>query len=140
MVVALVGYDAPDKQTVNVTPSTALFLDFFTLLWLVVAAVVLRTAYLTYSREYKPHRRRVYFTMMLLYTFWLTTEPVVVLLTQLIDPWVRDKIVLIVTLSVTFVAYSWMTWVFWPSHDEEYFNLAVPSVQEETLDKDPDEF
>jgi len=49
------------------------------------------------------------------------------------DPWVREKVVVTVSVIVSTLAYSVMAFLLWPSRAEEYFAVDKPNVQSSSL-------
>jgi hypothetical protein len=54
--------------------------------------------------------------------------PIASFLTFIMDPWARERVVLAFTLTITVLAYAILSFLFWPSRAERYFQLAVPDV------------
>ena len=51
-------------------PALAVIIDLVAIAWTVLAVFFLRTVYLTYAREYKPHRRSLLLMLAAIYTIW----------------------------------------------------------------------
>jgi len=122
-----------DTNYVEVPLPLVIVLNCITVAWVGLAGWFVQTVVASYNKEYKPQKRAMYLRLGFVYTFWLLCEPAVVLLTQLLSPWVRDKIIIGVEGPLSIVAYGWMAFLLWPTRASEYFMLDLPDVHDDFL-------
>lgn len=127
-----------DSWLVYVPGTLSMFLNLLTFSWCTLAGWFLYTILQTYQAEYKDNKKQLYMVLAVIYTVWLASEPVGVLLVEWLDPWVRDKIVVMVTSFTTTLAYGYMAWVMSPVRASEYFILDTPDVEEKAGGADDD--
>eukprot|EP00455_Lapot_gusevi_P053690 TRINITY_DN8435_c0_g1_i8.p1 TRINITY_DN8435_c0_g1~~TRINITY_DN8435_c0_g1_i8.p1 ORF type:complete len:225 (+),score=64.64 TRINITY_DN8435_c0_g1_i8:109-783(+) len=60
------------------------------------------------------------------YGIWFFTLPFIVLVSLLLEPWVRERIVTLIAMVVTTVAYSGLLFLLWPTRASRYFKIPVP--------------
>jgi hypothetical protein len=140
--VALLGARFLTLETnyVNIPMGLAVVLSLITVAWVLLALWFAITVFNSFRREYKPQQRSMYLRLGFVYTFWLMCEPTVVLLTQLLSPWVRDKVIVSVQVPLSIVAYGWMAYLLWPSRASSYFMLDLPDVHDEFLNSQHNDY
>ena len=102
--------------------------------WCVIALWFAGTVLRSYLREYKPHRRALYLRLGIGYTLWLLSEPAVVVVSQLVDPWVREQIVETVATCTAVAAYAGLCYLLQPAVSKHY--LIIDKVTNQDLDEE----
>jgi len=114
----------PTFRALNVT---LLVFWFFLALWF------LWTSFWNWKREDNPVKKMLYLRLGILYGVWFIALPISRTVSLLVDPWVREKIVVSVAICFSTLAYSVMAFLLWPSRAEEYFAVEKPNVNNTTL-------
>jgi len=90
------------------------------------------TIYFSYSAEEDVMKKSFYMRLGLSYTIWFGALPFLVIIGIALDPWVREKIVTSLTLTVTTIAYTILAYLLWPSRAEVYFKIKTPDIVKST--------
>jgi hypothetical protein len=69
----------------------------------------------TLRLENLPERRNFYYIFSIAYSIWFLALPVVVFAISFVDPWVRYRIVRILSLSIDFLGLAALAFLLWPS-------------------------
>jgi len=119
-----------DPSDVSIPPWSGLWLllNLVTLEWFCLAFWFAFTIFHSYEREYKPAKKALFARLGWIYTPWFLVRPVSLILVELLNPWVRDKIVISVSLSVSTLAYLFLAFLLWPSRAGQYFDINTPDI------------
>lgn len=90
--------------------------------------------FVSYRKEQAKPKKQLYLRLGSLYSVWMLGPPIVAIFVMLLDDWVREKIVSSVTISVTALGYSVLSFLFWPSRAQEYFRIDVAPQGVELID------
>jgi hypothetical protein len=88
----------------------------------------------THKVEQDEEKQRFYEYIALGYFLYFITLPATVATAAALDPWVREKVVVAISLTVSTIAYGSMAALLWPSRADKYFRISVP----DTLGADDD--
>jgi len=77
----------------------------------------------TLRLENLPERRQFYMVFSIAYSVWFIALPLVVLILSFVDPWVRYRIVRILSLSIDYVGLGALAFLLWPSRAQNYFTI-----------------
>lgn len=105
-----------------------------TVAWVGFGVWFAHTMRASYQDEYKPAKQSLYTQLGVIYIPWIISTPVILVLSELLNPWVRAKIVAGCSLSFMFFGYAVMAYLLWPSRASEYFDVSVPDVQKSKID------
>lgn len=98
-------------------------------IWILFGLIFVYSIFLKrYRTELNPYKKTLYLRLGLIFSPWMLLPPIASLLSLLIDPWARDRVVTAFTLSITILAYSIMAFLFWPSRAEKYFKIDLPDL------------
>jgi hypothetical protein len=98
--------------------------------WFLLAAWFISRTFFAWRGEDNPVKKTLYGRMGLLYGIWFLGLPTVFTFSLLLDPWVREKIVVGVDISITLIGYIAGAFLLWPSRAEEYFMVEKPNVMQ----------
>jgi len=101
-------------------------LNGLTGIWFVV------TILFTWRAEDDQVKKNFLLQLGLIYTVWFAVLPVMVLLGLGLDPWVREKIVKSMNLTITTLAFFILGYLLWPSRSDAYFRIKTPNVTQST--------
>eukprot|EP01104_Vermistella_antarctica_P020321 TRINITY_DN865_c0_g1_i2.p1 TRINITY_DN865_c0_g1~~TRINITY_DN865_c0_g1_i2.p1 ORF type:complete len:217 (-),score=37.35 TRINITY_DN865_c0_g1_i2:70-720(-) len=82
----------------------------------------------TYRSEEQKDKRTFYVVFGVFYTVWFLCLPVVVIIASLCSEWYRDKLITIINLTITTVAYSSLVFLLWPSRANKYFTIVPADI------------
>jgi len=77
----------------------------------------------TYQLETLPEKRKFYIYFGVVYVIWFVALPIIVIIAAALSPWVREKIVTGLTLSINSLAFLALGFLLWPSRASEYFSI-----------------
>lgn len=98
--------------------------------WCLIALWFASTVLRSYLREYKAHRRMLYKRLGIAYTLWFLADPAIVLVSQLVDPWVREQIVEAVNMATGIAAYAGMCYLLQPAVSKHFLIIDKVTNQE----------
>lgn len=98
---------------------------------LAAGAVFAYSIYHTRANETHADKKQFYTILGLAYLPWFVSLSVVVAVATALSPWVRERIVASIQISVDLVAYSGLIYFLWPTRFNHYFKVVAPSVSEE---------
>merc|ERR1712146_226615 len=61
---------------------------------------------------------------------WFSSTPLSVLIANLLDPWVRIKVVTCIDLLMQVLALILLVYMMWPTRASKYFEYFAPEVQQ----------
>ena len=67
----------------------------------------------------------MYLRVGVLFLPWMLLNPLVSVSVLALDPWVRDRIVSLFLVGLSYMAYASLAFLLWPSRAEEHFTLAA---------------
>jgi len=105
-----------------------LMLNLTTFAWVGLGLWFAYHVFHSYEREYKPAKKELFARLGSIYTPWFLMRPLALALVLMLDPWVREKIVISVSLTVSTVAYLVLAYLLWPTRATNYFEINVPDV------------
>jgi len=117
-----------DPASTDVDPTLFFLLNFLTALWFLFAFWFLVTIAASWKAEAVPAKKSFYFRLGALYTPWFLGLPFVALMVLVLDPWVRDKVVESLTLTISTLAYGVMSYLLWHARADQYFDISTPDV------------
>jgi len=82
----------------------------------------------TYRKEDHPAKKNLYGWLLVLYSLWLLSLPLFVLIGVGLEPWVREKTVTSINILATTGAYGVLAYLLWPTRAEIYFKIKTPDV------------
>ncbi|KAF0689732.1 Aste57867_18843 [Aphanomyces stellatus] len=98
------------------------------LLQLAVYAWFLVQLHATRAKEVCPAKRMFFFQMGLLFTVYILSLPVIVLVASVLSPWVREKIVESVTICIEWLTSAVLVYLLWPTRAPKYFDRLYSLV------------
>lgn len=116
--------DETNRNT-EISDGFSMFLDVSSLAWLAFGVWYIYRLHSSYSQEYKPAKRSFLLYLGLMYLPWVISFPVLQLLVQVLDPWVRPKVITSVTLTITFIVYASMAYLLAPERVKIYFDTSA---------------
>jgi hypothetical protein len=78
----------------------------------------------TYTDENNEDKRKLYLVFGILYLVWFLSLPLVTSIAAVIDPWMRQKVVLSLYVTMNAVFVLGLGYVFWPTVASEYFKIS----------------
>eukprot|EP00455_Lapot_gusevi_P029449 TRINITY_DN3152_c0_g2_i1.p1 TRINITY_DN3152_c0_g2~~TRINITY_DN3152_c0_g2_i1.p1 ORF type:complete len:424 (+),score=143.04 TRINITY_DN3152_c0_g2_i1:68-1339(+) len=98
-----------------------------------VAALAMFLSWLreSHDAENDPEKKAFYWRLGVSYGWWFASLLVVVLIAGILSPWVREKVVTTIQLTVDVVAYAGMVFLLWPSRANNNFKISTPNISEE---------
>jgi len=90
------------------------------------------TIFMSYRQEDDPMKKSFYLKLGILYTMWFAALPILVVIGIALDPWVREKVVRSMNLTLTTVAYTILAYLLWPTRAEIYFKIKTPDIVKST--------
>eukprot|EP00455_Lapot_gusevi_P029450 TRINITY_DN3152_c0_g2_i4.p3 TRINITY_DN3152_c0_g2~~TRINITY_DN3152_c0_g2_i4.p3 ORF type:complete len:103 (+),score=46.79 TRINITY_DN3152_c0_g2_i4:220-528(+) len=85
----------------------------------------------SHDAENDPEKKAFYWRLGVSYGWWFASLLVVVLIAGILSPWVREKVVTTIQLTVDVVAYAGMVFLLWPSRANNNFKISTPNISEE---------
>ncbi|RHY11402.1 hypothetical protein DYB25_004943 [Aphanomyces astaci] len=82
----------------------------------------------TRAKEDDIAKRRFFLQMGVLFTVYILSLPVIVTVASVLSPWVREKIVESVTVSIDLATQAVLVYVLWPSRAPRYFDRLYTLV------------
>jgi len=77
----------------------------------------------TLRLENLPERRQFYYMFGVAYTLWFIALPITVFFCSLVEPWVRYRIVRIISLVIDLIGLGALAFLLWPSRAQNYFTI-----------------
>jgi len=128
LIILIYSYVAVAPELVN-PPSDVVNLQYFLLAcWFLLAAWFIARCFFAWRAEDNPVKKRLFGRMGIVYGIWFLGLPTVVTFSLLLDPWVREKIVVSFDIVITLIGYICGAFLLWPSRAEEYFAIEKPNV------------
>ena len=93
-------------------------------LYLLIGVYFVFMLVVSYVNEIIPPKKKLYLRLGILFAPWMLGPPLVAVGVLLLDDWVRQKIVLTLQTTLTFVAYAILSFLLWPSRAQEYFSIS----------------
>ena len=104
-------------------------LDASSLAWLLFGLWFAKSLRSLYADEYRPAKKRFMAVLGVIYLPWILSTPVLQLLVQVLDPWVRAKVLAGVGLTLTCLAYAVMAYFLDASRAGAYFDTSIAAVK-----------
>lgn len=129
VVILVFSYAEDDPMRTTPTSTIQALSILLSVVWLVFACWFSGQIFaVSYKNEDNPAKKSMYLRLGLLFTPWFFMPALAALVVFALDPWARERIVAILTVCVTSVAYSVLVFLFWPSRADEYFAIATPDI------------
>eukprot|EP01104_Vermistella_antarctica_P017944 TRINITY_DN6500_c0_g1_i1.p1 TRINITY_DN6500_c0_g1~~TRINITY_DN6500_c0_g1_i1.p1 ORF type:complete len:416 (+),score=99.10 TRINITY_DN6500_c0_g1_i1:152-1399(+) len=83
---------------------------------------------LTFREEQQTEKRSFYVKFGITYSLWFLSLPIVVAVAMVLPEWYREKLVVLISTSITTLAYGILAFLMWPSRVTKFFTIAPPDL------------
>jgi len=119
------------REEVGLHTHIRVLLNILLVTWLFVGGLFCWLSRNSYHRVptnfSQSHIKKDFFLRLgIFYGLWFLAYPVIILIAQVLDPWVRLKLVTAFTLIETLIGVSVLMYFMWPTRASQYFDFRCP--------------